>query len=346
MFPFGAMHEFIALVRPRHNQADFHALFMGICRERAGRACFQALLVGDFRMNIEEEALPGRIVSYHPALEADHNLLLISQRPLGPEDSQALARAAVVLLPQVCRPDLYRLVLKSGLPHFPRPAAQLEFSGKVGNRLLFERLGLPQPPAMEFSGMDQALRAWRGGQVQKAGLTPPLVAKGASGGEGRNVFLVNDPDELEAVGVRLDTSCTNGPPGMVLQQYIEARGRDVRVVIMGDDLEAFWRIGAPGEFRANLSQGGVVERNFRPHDLERARELAGRLRKSAGLDLAAVDMLFPPGGGPLLLEINFFFGRRALGGDQAYMRRYLKAVRGWLKDRGLDPQRVRLAEGM
>jgi ribosomal protein S6--L-glutamate ligase len=71
--------------------------------------------------------------------------------------------------------------------------------------------------------------------------------------------------------------------------------------------------------------------------------LARRLKKAAGLDLAAVDILAPEGGQPLLLEVNFYFGRRALGGSEPFLVLLLEAVRAWLSGLGLDPLKVRLS---
>ncbi len=276
-------------------------------------------------------------------MRAEVNRLLFSQRPLNQGDRRELARAAAVLLPQVCRPDLYQLVRELKRPHFPRPRVHLAYDGKVGNYRLFKELGLPQPPTREFSGLEQAARAWERGELARLG-HPPLVAKGAGGGMGQNVFLVSGPKELRALGRELDTSCARGPAGLVLQRFIDCGGRDARVVLVGHWEDAFWRVGPPGQFRSNLSQGGRVERPESDPELERARQLVRRLRERAGFDLGAVDVLVPPGAGPLLLEINFFFGRQALGGSRAFARIYLAAVRHWLQGLGLDPARVELEE--
>jgi ribosomal protein S6--L-glutamate ligase len=286
------------------------------------------------------------IVSYNPALEADRDLLLTSQRPLGPEDEEAIGSAGAVLLPQVCRRDLWHLVTRHQKPHFPNPKAHLNYSGKVGNLNLFKSLGLPTPLSLTCESLAEAEALWQGGGLTRLGLEPPLVFKGASGGEGQNVYLVHDLKELGAFANSLETSCVNGPPGLVLQEYVECRGRDVRVIIMGKWHDVFWRIGRPGEFRANLSQGGRIERKERRQDLERALDLALSLQKAAEIDLAAVDILVPEGQEPLLLEINFYFGRQALGGGKAFLLRYLESVRHWLSGLGLDPGRVRLSDDM
>jgi len=287
--------------------------------------------------------LPGAILSYHTGLQAEVNLALISQRPLTQADAQAVAAAAAVLLPLVCRPDLYALVAACGRPHFPRPAVHLSLDGKVGNCRLFAGLGLPQPETREFADLEAAAAAWEAGEPGVAALGAPLVAKGAGDGMGRNVFLVQKPGELRALAGRLETGCARGPAGLVLQRYIPGAA-EMRVVLLHQEAQAYWRWPAPGEFRANLSQGGGWSDQGPAEQRGAGLALARRLQAAAGIDVAGVDLIFPPGQGPLLLEINFFFGRKGLGGSQGFLPRYLTAVRAWLKGLGLDPARVSLAE--
>ncbi len=278
-----------------------------------------------------------KIVSYHPLIQAADNRLLVSQRPLDQGDQQAVADASAVVLPHLCRPDLYELVTSLQKPHFPRQAVRLSHDGKVGGFRLFDKLGLPQPRSMEFAELDQAVSAWRNGGLGEAGLVPPLVAKGAGGGMGDNVFLVHTPEELADMAGQLDTGCAHGPAGMVLQECIETGGRDCRVVFIGNWRDAFWRKGAEGEFRTNLSQGGQVVRDEDPAYLARAKALAERLRRLIEVDVAAVDLLLNRDGEPLILEINHYFGREAIGGGEVFRRRYFQAVQGWLARLGIDP---------
>ncbi len=285
------------------------------------------------------------IVSYHPGLTADQNLLLASQRPLDRRDYLAVAGAAAVLLPQVCRPDLFALVTALGRPHFPRPAVHLGLDGKVGNFWLFRSLGLPHPRTLVYPDLAEAAAAWRAGEVAAAGIAAPLVAKGAGGGQGGNVFLVASPEELLALAGRLETRCFLGPPGLVLQERVILPGRDARVVLVGDQVDCFWRVAPePGRFFTCLSQGGRVERGAWPGEMARAVALARTLQVRAGLDLVGVDVLAPEDGPALLLEINFYFGRNAHGGTAPLRAAHLRAVRAWLAGLGLDPARVRAEE--
>lgn len=287
--------------------------------------------------------MPAPIVSYHTGLQAEVNLALISQRPLGRPDALAVAGAAAVLLPQVCRSDLYALVAASGRPHFPRPAVHLSLDGKVGNRRLFAGLGLPQPDTLEFTGLEEAAAAWERGEAAVAALGAPLVAKGAGDGMGRNVFLVSDPAHMRALAGRLETRCLRGPAGLVLQRYLPGAS-EMRVVLLHEHCLAYWRRAASREFRANLSLGGDWHREGPAAELKAGLALARRLQDAAGIDVAGVDVIFSPNGGPQLLEINFYFGRQGLGGSENFLALYLKALRTWLAELGLDPERVALAE--
>ena len=287
--------------------------------------------------------MPRPIVSYHPGLEADINLVLVSQRPLDARDREATGQAAAILLPQICRADLFELAQASGAPFFPNPAVHLSHDGKVGNYRLFRDLGLPHPATVEFADLEGAAAAWEAGRAEVAALGAPLVAKGAGGGMGENVFLVSDPAELRGLAGRLETWCPRGPSGLVLQRFMDGAS-DVRVVLMHDQAQVYWRRAAQREFRANLAQGGSFSVEGPPQERAAAVELARRLQRAAGLDLAGVDMLISAQGEALLLEINFFFGRRALGGHEVFLARYLEAVRRWLGHQGLDPARVRPAQ--
>ena len=45
---------------------------------------------------------------------------------------------------------------------------------------------------------------------------------------------------------------------------------------------------------------------------------------------------------PLILEINYYFGRRGLGGSLKYYRLLLNAIREWLEENGFDSRKVKL----
>ncbi|MBW1888483.1 MAG: hypothetical protein JRI52_09070, partial [Deltaproteobacteria bacterium] len=70
-----------------------------------------------------------------------------------------------------------------------------------------------------------------------------------------------------------------------------------------------------------------------------------KLSRATCINLAAIDFVFPfdrPDPYPLFLEINYYFGRRGLGGSLNYYRLLFEAVQEWLKENGLDPESVEL----
>ncbi len=287
--------------------------------------------------------MQGLIVSFNPMIAADRTIVLESRRALNRADVLTVSRAQAVLMPLAPRPDVYALAAGLGKPLFPNPAVYLSLDGKIGNQRLFSALGLPHPRSMAYANVQDALAAWRGGMAEIADLGAPLVAKGAGGGMGENVFLVNDPEELADLAQRIDTRCKNGPEGLLLQEFVDCGGTDLRVVLLGDGHKAYWRHGAKGQWRSNISQNGTADFDTRPEDMAAGVGLARRLADAAGLDMAGVDVLVPPDRPPMLLEVNFFFGRSALGGTDAFLQMHLEAARRWLTGRGIDPARISLA---
>jgi ribosomal protein S6--L-glutamate ligase len=89
---------------------------------------------------------------------------------------------------------------------------------------------------------------------------------------------------------------------IIIQEYIkESGGADIRCFVVGDKvIAAMERKAAPGEFRANLHQGGCAV----PIKItKKEREVAIKAAKIMGLSMAGVDLLRSDRG-PLVLEIN------------------------------------------
>jgi ribosomal protein S6--L-glutamate ligase len=89
---------------------------------------------------------------------------------------------------------------------------------------------------------------------------------------------------------------------LLVQEFVkEAGGKDLRLfVINGKVKAAIQRTAAPGEFRANIHQGGSAS-VVRPSPEER--RLAIKAAKAMGLAVAGVDLIRSKTG-PLLLEVN------------------------------------------
>lgn len=126
----------------------------------------------------------------------------------------------------------------------------------------------------------------------------PLIVKLLEGTQGRGVVLAETPKAAESVINAFKTLNAN----LLVQEFIkEARGKDLRCfVIDGKVVAAIQRTAAPGEFRANVHQGGTASL---VKITKEERALAIKATKVLGLSVAGVDIIRSDRG-PLLLEVN------------------------------------------
>ncbi len=126
----------------------------------------------------------------------------------------------------------------------------------------------------------------------------PLIVKLLEGTQGRGVVLAETRKAAESV----INAFTSLKANLLVQEFIkEAGGRDLRCfVIDGKVVASIERTAAPGEFRANLHQGGSASVvRITPEE----RRLAVKAARSLGLKVAGVDII-RSNKGPLLLEVN------------------------------------------
>ena len=126
----------------------------------------------------------------------------------------------------------------------------------------------------------------------------PLVVKLVEGTQGIGVVLAETRQAAESV-----IDAFRGLNAHILvQEYIEeAKGRDIRCLVVGDEVvAAIERQAKDGDFRSNLHRGGVA----RIADIsDREREIAIKAAQTLGLDIAGVDILRAHRG-PLVMEVN------------------------------------------
>ncbi|MEM1384171.1 MAG: RimK family alpha-L-glutamate ligase [Pseudomonadota bacterium] len=119
----------------------------------------------------------------------------------------------------------------------------------------------------------------------------PLVLKAARGSKGRSVRLVERP---EALAPTIADLLRQGP--LVAQRFVaESRGRDMRVIVIGGTAIGAMAREAPGAhaFRSNIASGGVGRSVVLSPDIA---ELAEAAARTAGLEIAGVDLLLADGG--------------------------------------------------
>lgn len=123
----------------------------------------------------------------------------------------------------------------------------------------------------------------------------PCIVKELESSKGEGVFLVRNSFELTQHATRLASQ------GLVQTFYPEAYGTDVRAFVIGNRIVgAMKRTAQPGEFRSNLSLGGVGE----PCSLsEEETEIVLKTVSLLNLQVSGVDLL-RTSKGSLVLEAN------------------------------------------
>ena len=128
-------------------------------------------------------------------------------------------------------------------------------------------------------------------------LGSPLVIKEVCGSFGQQVYLAHDPSEAEEILKRI------GGKRVIFQEFIRTSfGRDIRLnVVGGRVIASMLRYNEHGDFRANISNGGSMQK-YQPTPEEEA--LAIRTASLLGLDFCGVDLLFGEEGAPMVCEVN------------------------------------------
>ena len=271
------------------------------------------------------------ILSYHPIFEGDENRLCAGRRP-DDEDRSAMGRAEAVILPQGVYRALYEMARESCLHVFPGQDRRFSHPGKTGQAHLFAQAGVPHPETRVFDSS----------AAMDGDLAPhpfPFVLKLDWGGEGQNVFHVDNAKTWNAVLAHLRRCEATGQRGFVIQELIAAGGRSLRVAVVGRRFMPYWRVRPDGGFAANLSRGAVVDREADPHLMAAGVAAARGFCRQQRIDLAGFDFLFRQGQDPpepLFLEINWVFGREGLGGAERFYGILIEEIHAWLADRGLS----------
>jgi len=128
--------------------------------------------------------------------------------------------------------------------------------------------------------------------------TPPHIVKLSEGTQGRGVMLTEKISASKATVEALRSVHAN----FLVQEFIdEARGADVRCLVVGDQVVAsMQRQAVEGEFRANLHGGGKAHAITCSPAQQR---LAVQSAQALGLGIAGVDLIDSQRG-PLVLEVN------------------------------------------
>lgn len=188
--------------------------------------------------------------------------------------------------------SVVRHVSLSGIPVINQPDAILRSRNKLEAHQVLVANGLAMPATVYVSGSFNVEEL-----LQTLG-PPPWIIKVVSGTQGVGVLMAKTLKEAESL---LEFAAANKQPVLVQQFIAEAKGADIRALVVGNEVVAAMKRQAPeGDFRSNLHRGGSAKR-YRLSNLEKA--IAVRAAKALGLEVAGVDMLLSERG-PLLMEVN------------------------------------------
>lgn len=126
----------------------------------------------------------------------------------------------------------------------------------------------------------------------------PVIIKLLEGTQGVGVILADSVKIAEAIIETLHSTQQN----VLVQKFVaESKGKDIRALVVGDQVVAAMRRVATGqEFRSNVHRGGRTETVELD---ENYKETAVRAAQIMGLRVAGVDML-EGNDGPQIMEVN------------------------------------------
>jgi len=201
------------------------------------------------------------------------------------------------LEPVVLRMDVLARLAARGVAVVNSPRA---LEAAIDKYLAAARLaaaGVPVPRCHAVQGRAAAERAW-------LDLGGDCVLKPIFGSRGRGVTRIGEPGALDQPDATAETI-------FLLQEFVPHGGWDVRILTVGDRAFAMRRRAAAGDWRTNVSLGGMAE----PFDPPPAWiDLAFRAARCLETEVAGVDLLPATDGRVLVLEVNGVPGWRALEG--------------------------------
>jgi RimK family alpha-L-glutamate ligase len=165
----------------------------------------------------------------------------------------------------------------------------LNSENKLYQALQFTKAGLPTPKSVRSYHHDYDQLAKILGNV--------FVAKTPNGMQGKGVSLIGSKEELE--------SLCESKTEYLFQEFIDYVS-DYRVHVIGDvTFCAYRRIAPRGDFRANVSLGGSLEKITDVNKIEKISVLARKTCQAMRLDYCGVDIIEDKQGNHYLLETNY-----------------------------------------
>jgi ribosomal protein S6--L-glutamate ligase len=277
------------------------------------------------------------ILSYHPCFEADKNMLCAGRDP-NADDLAAIRAARAVVLPQGCRRSLYEIARNNCTHVFPDFDSKFQYAGKIGQVRLFQEKNVPHPRTETYMNLNTFAEHY-GRITATPAFDFPFVFKFDWGGEGYQVYLIQSASEFKDILQTARDYEGSGHTGFIIQEYIPSSHRSLRVAVIGQTIISYWRIQTDARsFCSNLSRGAVIDAQADPELQALAVTTVRAFCSRTGINLAGFDLLFSSKKKPnipLFLEINYYFGRRGLGGSERFYEILVMEIEKWLDRIGL-----------
>ena len=194
---------------------------------------------------------------------------------------------------------------------FPSATSQLSCRFKCLQARIFADEMLPHSLAIhDLHDMQEAITRYQQSQISK------VVTKHDRRNAGMGIHLWNSTEEVFS-----QASFGNMPFPFVLQPFMPD-SRDIRVIILDDYVEAYWRHN-PHNFRNNLHFGGVSS----PCELTDPQwQLCQKVMKRGKFPYAHLDLMVTPDETTWLAEINLRGGIKGAKIDPATYRNKIEAI--------------------
>jgi ribosomal protein S6--L-glutamate ligase len=270
------------------------------------------------------------LLSFHPLLTGDENIICAGRKP-NEDDLEAIRRADVVILPLGCKQDLYFMARNNCELVFPNYDARFSYPGKIGQIRLFRKTEVKHPRTLIYENVASLID----GEDDSPVVPPmdiPFVFKFDWGGEGKNVYLIQTPADWRNAFELARRYETTGQKGFLVQERIDSGNRSLRSVVVGAGILSYWRVAKEeNRFKSSLSSGAGIDYHSNRELIAEAEKKLSAFLERTGIDLAGFDFLLSADGRDVyMLEINYFFGRRGLGGSKKFNLMLVGEINRWL----------------
>ena len=236
-----------------------------------------------------------------------------------PEVARMIRSARGVVMPRGATVKRYRKIAALAPNRFPNLGGRYQYPGKTKQAKLFRGLEVRHPKTIVYPSPQSVAEA----EATSLPLDYPFVLKGDVGGGGSAVFPVTSRNDLLNGLTRLPAEAP-----LLLQQWVEHGGMDLRVVVVGARMVSYFRVGG-SNFYNNACRGGCIRPEIFPELQYAGQAAVARFCHLTGINLAGFDLMFPDDGPPVFIEINYNFGRKGLGGTRGFRRLFREAVGLW-----------------